>query len=149
MSASFIITPIYKSIIRSVVDLIEELNNLGVVSPPVEYHNWEERGLEANLPSTTLLGTDGFSFDENDGLWVIRYALGLSSYRDANLMNEVELIDHIHQRFRKGNKVALLEMDAGAEVNELIITEFKLMPMAQSELRNYRTMGIELARTGR
>jgi hypothetical protein len=143
------IPAVYKSIIRATVDMIEDLNQLSVVAPPIQYHNWEERGLEKNLPSTTLIGTDGFSFDENNGLWIVRYALAISSYRDANLLNEIELVGHISARFAEGAKVPLREMSAGEEVSELLVAEFKLFPMSQSELRNYRTIGIELARTGK
>lgn len=144
-----VIEPVYKSIIRSVVDAIEEINTFGLVEPDVEYHNWEERNNEENLPATTLIGTDGFSFDENDGLWLVRYALAISSYKDANLLNEIKIIDYLQQRFGKGNKVKLLEMTDGEEVNELVVSDFKVLPMGQSEMRNYRTIGIELARTGK
>jgi hypothetical protein len=144
-----LISPVYKSIIRAIVDLIEELNVLQLVAPPIEYHNWEERGQESNLPQTTLIGTDGFSFDENHGLWLIRFALGVSSYQDANLLNEIDLLDHIQQRLGQGKKIALRNVIDGEEVSELMVTDFKLLPMAQSELRNYRTIGLELSRTGR
>lgn len=144
-----LISPIYKSVIRSVTDLIEEINTIGMVDPDIQYHNWEERSNEENLPTTTLIGTDGFSFDENDGLWIVRYSLAVSSYRDTNLLNEIDLLDFIHQKMGKGKKVKLREMVAGDEVNELMVSEFKVMPMGQSELRNYRTIGLELTRTGK
>jgi hypothetical protein len=143
-----LISPIYKSIIRNVVDLVEEINTLGLVNPPAEYHNWEERVDEQNLPNTTLIGTDGFSFDENNGLWLIRYALAVSSFNDADLLNEINLIDFLQQRMGKNEKVPLRELTAGEQVNELVVTDFRVFPMGQSELRNYRTIGIELNRTG-
>lgn len=144
-----IIAPVYKSVIRHINDLIEEINQLGLVEPDVQYHNWEERSNEENLPSTTLIGTDGFSFDENDGLWIVRYALAISSYNDANLHNEIDLIDFLQQKLGKGKKVPLREMVAGEEVTELVVSDFRLFPMGQSELRNYRTIGVELNRTGK
>lgn len=144
-----IVSPIYKSVVRHVVDLIEEVNALGLVNPEAQYHNWESRVNEENLPGTTLIGTDGFSFDENNGLWLVRYALAISSYNDADLLNEIDLLDFIHQRMGKGEKVPLREMVAGEEVNELVVSDFRIFPMGQSELRNYRTVGIELARTGK
>lgn len=144
----YLIEPIYRSVVRAIVDAIEEINDLGITTFPVEYRNWEERSDEGNLPSKPLLGPDGFSFDENNGLWQIRVALAFSSYLDANLLDEIRVMDYLHQRFGKGKKVALREMNMGEEVNELMIDEFRMLPMGQSELRNYRTIGLELSRTG-
>lgn len=145
--SSYLVTPIYKSVIRRITDLIEELNNDGSYGE-ISYHNWESRGEEQSLPAHTLIGLDGFSFKENLGLWLIRFALAISSYRDANLLNEIELLDFIQHALGEGQKVPLLEMTAGEQVNELVVTDFELLPMAQSELRNYRTIGLELKRTG-
>jgi len=39
-------------------------------------------------------------------------------------------------------------MENGEVASELIVSIFRMLPMSQSELRNYRTFGIELARTG-
>jgi hypothetical protein len=139
---------VYKSLVRAVTDMIEALNLEQVIEKPIEFHNWESRGEEANLPRSTLIGIDGFSFDENDGRWMIRFALAISSYLDANLLNEIELIGRIHETFGKNCKVALREMSAGEIVSELVVTEFRTLPMAQSEIRNYRTIGVELNRTG-
>lgn len=144
-----IIEPVYKSIIRSVTDVIEEINDLDLVEGDVVYHNFEERSNEDNLPPTTIIGTDGFSFDENNGLWLIRYALAVSSYKDANLLREIKVIDYLQQRFGKGKKIKLLEMDAGDQVSELVVEEFRVPPMGQSEMRSYRTILLELARTGK
>jgi hypothetical protein len=137
--------PVYKSILRAVSDLIDELNALGYT---IEFHNWEERGLEKDLPQNTLLGPEGFAFNENGGLWLIRFALGLSSYKDTNLLNEIDLVDEIMRRMGEGQKIKLREMDQGEEVNEMVVTAFEVAPMAQSELRNYRTMSMEIKRTG-
>jgi hypothetical protein len=141
-----VIEPVYKSIIRRVTDMIDDLNALGQFRE-LTWHNFESRNDENELPQTTLIGLDGFSFDENQGLWIIRVALGISSYRDLNLLEEIELINAIHSHIYEGAKVPLLEMDNGDEVNELVVTNFVMLPMAQSELRNYRTIGLEIKRT--
>lgn len=145
--SSPLIAPIYKSVIRATVDLIAELNALGDFSL-ITYHNWESRGDENALPKNTLLGIEGFSFDKNKGLWLVRYALGLSSHRDQNLINEIEIVDEMEQRMGEGNKIKLRNLTSGNEVNELVVTEFQVMPMGQSEIRNYRVIGMELNRTG-
>lgn len=144
-----IIEPVYKSIIRSVTDAIEEINAMDLVDGEVVYHNFEERSNEDNLPPNTILGTDGFAFDENDGLWIIRYAIALSSFGDTNLLNEIKIIDYLQQRFGKGRKIPLLEMVAGETVSELVVSEFRTTPMGQSEMRNYRTILLEINRTGK
>jgi len=142
-----IVAPIYKSIVRFITDMIDELNATGLY-PQVQYIDWESRNDETKLPQVTLLGPDGFSFSEDNGLWTISFALGLSSFRDANLLNEIELLDAIQQKCGEQRKVPLLEMVNGDQVNELVVTTWQLLPMAQSDLRNYRTIGMELKRTG-
>lgn len=147
MSKPEIIAPLYKSIIRRTTDLIDEMNATGRF-PPLGYHNWESRGDENKLPQTTLMGVEAFGFEENQGLWTIRFGLGISSYRDANLLNEVEMISYMQTQIGEGCKYPLLNGETAAQENELVVTEFQVLPMAQSEIRNYRTIGIELKRTG-
>ncbi len=142
-----VIAPIYKSIVRWIGDTVEELSETGGF-PPMQYQDWESRGDENKLPEITLVGMDGFSFEENDGLWVIRFALAVSSYRDAGLLNEIELVSELHRRMGQGSKIPLREMDFGEQINELLIADWRLAPMSQSNLRNYRTIGIEALRTG-
>lgn len=142
-----VITPAYKSIVRATVDMIEELN-VSQRWGEIAYHNWESRGDENELPRATLIGIDGFGFNENEGRWMIRYAMGISSFRDFNLVKEIEMIDAVHAYFGQGKKVKLLDMDTGDVVNELVVSDFDVLPMAQSQLRNYRTIGLELLRTG-
>lgn len=142
-----IIAPVYKSIVRATTDMIDELNQSQRFGE-VGYHNWESRGDENTLPQITLIGLDGFGFNENEGRWMIRYAMGVSSFRDFNLLSEIDLIDTIQQRFGQGKKVSLLDMDTGEMVNELVVSDFDMLPMGQSQLRNYRTIGLELLRTG-
>lgn len=141
-----IVAPVYKSIVRATSDMIEQLNTSGRF-PEIQYHDWESRADEAELPKKTLLGIDGFSFKENSGRWLISFAFGLSSYKDANLLNEIEILDWLQQEAGEKQKIKLLDMDDGSEVSELVVTDFTILPMSQSELRNYRTMGVELKRT--
>lgn len=141
-----IVAPVYKSIMRAASDLIEQWN-ASHDSPKLYYQDWESRSDEAKLPKATLLGIDGFSFDENEGRWLISFALGLSSFKDANLLNEIEILDWLQREVGQGQKIKLYEMEAGEEISELVVTTFQILPMAQSELRNYRTIGIEMKRT--
>lgn len=141
------ISSIYKSILRSVHDLMEHLNGLGRWSV-IGYHDWQERGEEENLPPQPLIGLGEFAFTENDGRWLITVAIGFSTYKDENLHNEIEIISEIQKWFGEGNKVALLDELSGLEYNELVVTAFSVLPMSQSEYRNYRTLGVELKRTG-
>lgn len=141
-----VLSSIYKSIIRNTVDLISEINTTMPVEA-VTYHDWESRFDENKLPNNTLLGIDGFTWEENRGLWTTRYGLALSSYRDANLLNEIEILDIIHSRTGEKKKVNILNPTTGALVTEMAVTAWHLAPMAQSEMRNYRTVSIELMRT--
>jgi hypothetical protein len=142
------IPAIYKSIVRATTELIEAVNASPLYPTPVQYHNWEERTPETELPMATLIGVDGFSFDENEGRWVIRYSLAVSSFRDVNLLTEVDLIAQMHDRFGEGKKVDLLVLSDGSVGSELVVSAFKMMPMSQSEQRNYRVLAVELLRTG-
>lgn len=111
------------------------------------YNNWEERAAEASLPAITLLGMEGFSFKENSGRWLINFGLGLSSYKDMNLLLEIEILDWLQREMGEGKKIKLLDMNDGTEVSELVVTDFAIIPMSQSEQRNYRTIGMEIKRT--
>jgi hypothetical protein len=142
-----VVSPVYKSIMRWITDVIAELNATGQY-PAMQYQDWESRGDENKLPTTTLVGMDGFTFDEGKGLWVIRFAIGVSSYRDANLLNEIELIGALFQRMGEGSKIPLREMIGGTQVNELLVSDWTMMPMAQTNMRNYRTIGMTALRTG-
>jgi hypothetical protein len=142
-----ILSSIYKSLVRSVVDLIDEINAVNLTDSPMQYISWDSRYDEDKLPATTLLGIDGFTWTENKGLWVTRYGLGLSSYRDANLLNEIDIIDKIHAATGEHQKIRLLDPETGDEIAEMVTAAWELAPMAQSQMRNYRTISIELLRT--
>jgi hypothetical protein len=141
------IPQVYKSIMRHTVEMIDHLNALNLWGT-ITYHDFESRGDENELPRTTLIGVDGFSFSENRGLWIVRFALAISSYRDTNLLNEIEMIGEIQNWFGEHKKINLLNMADGTISNEMVVTDFEMLPMAQSEIRNYRTIGIEIKRTG-
>lgn len=149
MGSNTLLAPIYKSILRYTAETIEVINATPGL-PRVAYHDWEARGEEDKLPRMTLVGIEAFGFRENQGLWEIRFGLGVSSYRDANLLQEIELLDFLQTRFGEGCKVPLYEIvGATAEqVSELVSTDFQTLPMSQSTYRNYREVGIELKRTG-
>jgi hypothetical protein len=124
------ISNIYKSIVRSTVDLIEVLKST-TGDDAIQYWSWESRADENKLPSSTLLGVDAFAFEENRGLWNVRYALALSSYRDANLLNEITLIDIIQKSTGEGKKVTLRNSEGNPE-SEMVVSAWQLAPMAQA-----------------
>lgn len=144
-----LIAPIYKSILRYTSEVITEINSLGTY-PEVGYHDWEARGDENTLPRMTLIGIEGFGFRENQGLWEIRFGLGVSSFRDANLLHEIEILDFLQTRFGERCKVPLYDVtdNTAVQVSELVSVDFQTLPMSQSTYRNYREIGIELKRTG-
>lgn len=137
---------IYKSLVRSTVDMIAEIKTI-TGNQNIQYHDWDSRADENKLPEKTLIGVEGFMFDENRGLWITRFSLALSSHRDANLLNEIEILDIIFERFGEGQKVNLLNPDTGVLISELVSSAFSVSPMAQSPFRNYRTISIEMLRT--
>lgn len=100
------------------------------------------------MPRQPLLGVNGFSFDENNGMWLIRSGLTLSTVDDANLFIEADMLDMIHERFGERKKIFLRNPDSGDVINELMTAHFEIMPMGQTTARNYRSVGIELLRTG-
>lgn len=137
---------IYRSILRTLVDLIGEISST-TGNQEIQYHDWESRADENDLPKKTLIGLEGFTFSENKGMWIIRFGLALSSYQDDNLLNEIEMLGVIHEHTGEGKKVKLLDPIEGDEISELVVVAWDLAPMGQSQLRNYRTISIELMRT--
>lgn len=139
------ISLIRKSWMRAVNDARELITER--TGEIVDYWDYESRADEDKMPTRTVLGPDGFAFHENEGLWTIRVGLSLSTYNDRNNLDESEYLDILHELFGHHKKVALRDPDTGDVISELVVVEFQIMPMGQSELRNYRTIGIELLRT--
>lgn len=141
-----IISSIYKSIQRHTLDVVEEIKQ-SLAHQNISYWSWESRADENELPKETLLGIGDFQFEENRGLWVVRYSLGLSTWNDMHLHGEMEMLDIIHARTGERAKVPLLDSASGGVISEMVVSAWQLAPMAQSEIRNYRTISIELLRT--
>jgi hypothetical protein len=139
---------IYKSVLRAVNDLINEIQSTTGKFPDMEYWSWEDRFDEEIIPRVPLIGVNGFSFDENLGQWLIRFGLTISTVDDANLLDEADLIDVIFDVFGEKKKIALLDPVDGTQTNELVSVHCEVLPMAKTALRNYRSIGIELLRTG-
>src|SRR3546814_14423460 len=108
-----VITRIYKSLVRHVTDMMDNLNDTGEYG--IAYHSWETRGEEDKLPKSTLIGVDGFNFHENGGLWVIRFSVTLSSYQDINLFSAFEILDGISEWFGEKKKVPLRDLNRSDE----------------------------------
>lgn len=136
---------IYKSVVRSVNDLIKDIQ---ATTPDLRYWTWESRLDEDQLPRVPLIGVNGFAFEENRGLWRIQFGITVSSIDDANLLEEADLIDKIHERFGENQKISLRDPDDASIMNELVSVDFQVAPMGQTQMRNYRTIGIEVLRTG-
>lgn len=138
---------VYKSTVRAVNDLVKEIQST-MPDQTVRYWAWENRDDEDKLPREMLVGINGFGFDENLGLWIIRTGLTLSTIDDANLLVEADVIDLIFEKFGEKQKIALLNPDDGTQTSELVSVHCEVLPMIQTESRNYRSIGIELRRTG-
>jgi hypothetical protein len=142
-----IYSTLYKSVVRATSDLIKEIEaTTGDLS--LKYWDWENRSDEDKLPRVPLLGVNGFSFDENGGLWLVRFGLTLSTIDDDHLLKEADMIDAIHAKFGEGNKVAMRDPTSGTVINELVVAAFEVAPMGQTQMRNYRSVAVEILRTG-
>lgn len=144
---SKIYSTLYKSTVRAVHDLIKEIRAT-TGDESIRYWSWENRTDEDKMPREPLIGINGFTWDENQGLWLVRFGLTISSVDDANLIFEAEMIDIIHERLGQGQTFAMRDPTSGTIINELVVTSFEVMPMGQTQLRNYRSIGIEVKRTG-
>lgn len=140
---------IKQSVVRAIVEMIEEIEATAPTLNP-KYQSWENRLDEDKLPRQLLIGLNGYSWEENGGLWTIRFGITISTVDDANLINEDEVIDIIHEHFGEKKKVALVALvdEVVEEFNELVSVDFQVLPMTPTQMRNYRTIGIELKRTG-
>lgn len=144
---SKIYSTLFKSTQRAVNDLIKEIRAT-TGDQGVRYWSWESRADEDKMPREPLIGVNGFAWDENQGLWLLRFGITLSTVDDANLAFEADVIDMVHERFGEDQKFAMRDPTSGTIINELVVTKFEVMPMGQTQLRNYRTIGIEAKRTG-
>lgn len=138
---------LYKSVVRATTDLIKDIQAT-TGDQGLRYWSWESRMDEDKMPREPLLGVNGFSFDENQGLWLIRFGLTISTVDDANLLEEADILDMIHERFGEGKKILLRNPEDGSVMNELVCVAFEVLPMGQTQVRNYRSVGIEVLRTG-
>lgn len=136
---------IYKSLVRAVNDAITVVSER--TAEECRYWAFESRADEDKMPTQTVIGLDGFTFHENKGLWMVRCGISLSTYNDRNNHEEAEILDILHELFGYHEKVDLRDPETGEVFSQLVVTEFEIMPMGQSELRNYRTIGLELLRT--
>lgn len=137
---------IYQSLVRHVVDTVDYIRDTGV-SSDIEYHDWDSRGDEAELPNVDLIGLAGWTFREDKGLWLVHAGVTISTINDDNLFREIRIADSIHDMWGEGKTVRLLDND-GEEQSQLVVNDFELMAAGQSEKRNYRPIGLELLRTG-
>lgn len=141
---SKIMSTLYKSLVRSIGDLIEEAKTT-TGDAGIEYWSWESRADENDMPTQTLMGLSDYTFRENLGLWEVRCGIVISTYNDRNLHQESEILDIVHTMFGEHKTVDLYD-ELGNVFSQLAVTDFEIMPMGQSELRNYRTVGLELKR---
>ena len=88
-----------------------------------------------------------FDFNENQGLWVLRFSIGVSPWQDFNLDEQMKILDIIHEMVGERAKVNLLHPETGALVSEMVVSGFHIAPATTTELRNYRVVSIELMRT--
>lgn len=138
---------LYKSVVRAVGDLIKDIQST-MPDQAIEYWSWENRADEDQLPRVPLLGVNGFNLHENLGLWIVRFGITLSTVDDANLLLEADLIDMIHDRFGEHKKISLRDPIDASVISELVSVNFEVLPMGQTQVRNYRSVGIEVRRTG-
>lgn len=138
---------VYKSVVRAVNDLVKDIQST-MPDQNARYWSWEDRMDEDQMPRVMLVGVNGFSFDENLGLWLIRFGLTISTVDDANLLQEADVIDMTHERFGEKQTIFLRDPETGDVESELVSVHWEVLPMGQTQVRNYRTIGVELRRTG-
>lgn len=138
---------VYKSIVRAVHDLVNDIETT-MPNQPVRYWAWESRLDEDQMPREMLVGLNGLALHENLGQWIIQCSITLSTVDDANLLVEADVIDMIHDRFGEKKKISVLDPDDASVINELVCVDWQVLPMGQTQMRNYRSIGLELRRTG-
>lgn len=138
---------VYKSVLRAVNDLVKDIQTT-MPDLPCRYWAWEDRMDEDQMPRELLVGINGFHLHENNGLWIVSFGLTISTVDDANLLVEADIIDMVWDRFGEKKKISLLDPVDASVTNELVSVDWEVMPMGQTQVRNYRPIGIELRRTG-
>lgn len=142
----FDIEALYKSLLRHVHDIMDEAKALGL-SSTLDYYAWDSRGDVSETENRDLIGLAGWSFKENGGRWLVHAGVVLSTYNDENLFREIAILNFIHDKLGEQSKIPMRDKETGDKVDELYVAEFEIMPAGQSELRNYRTVALELLRT--
>ena len=136
-----------RCLLRFTNDLVDTLNE-AIPNGDVQYWSWENRTEETALPHTNLLGLADFSFDDASKIWISRFSLVYSSYRDANLLNESFVLDVLYDSIKRLDKIPLRDNNDGSIVSEAIITACSVLPSDTSLLRNYRPFALEIQSTG-
>lgn len=138
---------LYKSVLRATNDMIKDIQST-TGDQTITYWSWENRADEDQMPRDPLIGLNGFQFEENGGLWIIRFGVTLSTVDDANLLLEADMIDVVHEWFGEKKTIKLRDPENGDYINDLVSVDFEVSPMGQTQLRNYRTISVEVRRTG-
>lgn len=141
----FSISAIYKSLVRHVLDTVEDVRDQGIAE--LEYWAWDSRGDENEPEAKDLIGIAGWTFTENGGLWVIHAGITISTINDENLFREAEIIDAIHNRFGEECLIPMRDPQTGQEYTQLVVKGFEMLPSGNSSKRNYRPIGLQLRRT--
>lgn len=128
------------------MDAVDAIKTEGI-SPDLEYFSFDSRGETAELKDVDLVGLVGWAFHENEGLWLIRCGVNISTINDENLFREMEIVDAIHDYFGEGCTIPLRDPETGEEYSMLLVNDFEMMPASYSEKRNFRPIGLELKRT--
>lgn len=139
---AFKISNIYKSLVRQIVDTMEEARG---VSPDLQYFAWDSADEVAELPNHDLIGLAGWTFSENRGLWQVHAGITISTLNDLNLFRETDLVDIVHDKWGEKCPIPLRD-DAGTEIAQLVVEEFELLAAGRSEKRNFRPIGLTLLR---
>lgn len=136
-----------RCLMRFTADIATAIN-AAVPEMSTQYWAWENRTDETALPHTALIGLADFSFDDSSKIWVSRFSIVFSTYRDVNMLNESYALDVIYDKAKRLNKIPLLENHTGQVFSEAIITAMTIQPTDQSMIRNYRPISIEIHPTG-
>lgn len=141
----FNLSDIYKSLVRHLNDTLDDAKEK--VSTEVAYYAFDSRGDISEMEVRDLVGLGGWTFKEDNGLWIVHVGITVSTLNDEHLFREMDIVDTIHDFWGEGKTVRLLNT-LGDEVGQLVVSDFEMMAAGTSEKRNFRPIGIELLRTG-